>query len=104
MLKRVKAMRDNTKEGFFGSIPYSFTTSSVRSRCEVSFCLSLLSNYGAWNKTKKNVLHAFGAKCMCYILLDVIQLQGQIVYNIVFDVIHLQGQIVYNIVFCVSSK
>ena len=92
-------MRDNTKEGFFGSIPYSFATSSMRSRCEVSFCLSLLSNQGAWNKTKKNVLHAFGAKCMCYILLDVVQLQGKIVYNIVFDVIQLQGLILYQMLF-----
>ena len=32
VLKRIKSLRENTKEGCFGSIPYSFMTSSMRSR------------------------------------------------------------------------
>ena len=32
VLKRIKSLRENTKEGCFGSITYSFMTSSMRSR------------------------------------------------------------------------
>ena len=87
MLKRVKSMRDNTKEGCFGSVPYSFATSAMRSRSEVSFCLSLLTKKGAWKNRKEcitcflgdlPVLHPFRCKTGA----------GPIVYNIVFDVIH----------------
>ena len=76
MLKRVKSMRDNTKEGCFGSVPYSFSTSAMRSRSEVSFCVSLLKKKGAWKKTEKNVLRAFWAIFLYYILFDVRQEQG----------------------------
>ena len=42
VLKRIKAMRDNTKEGIFSSIPYSFMTASLRSRYAFSFSFSVV--------------------------------------------------------------
>ena len=42
MAKRIKSMRDSTKEGIFGSIPYSFMTASFRSRYTSSFIVSVV--------------------------------------------------------------
>ena len=42
MAKCIKSMRENTKEGIFGSVPYSFMTASLRSRYTFSFILSVV--------------------------------------------------------------
>ena len=41
VLKRIKSLRENTKAGCFGSIPYSFMTSSMRSRYMQMLCPAL---------------------------------------------------------------
>ena len=42
MAKRIKSIRDSTKEGIFGSIPYSFMTASLRSRYTSSFLVAVV--------------------------------------------------------------
>ena len=40
MGKRIKCLRESSKEGIFGCIPYSFMTASLRSRYNSSLILS----------------------------------------------------------------
>ena len=42
MAKHIKCMRDNTKEGIFGTVPYSFMTASLRSRETSSLLVSVV--------------------------------------------------------------
>ena len=39
VLKRLRTVRERTKEGLFGSVPYSFMSSALRARYTVLFCL-----------------------------------------------------------------
>ena len=39
MLKRLRTVRERTKEGLFGSVPYSFMSSALRARYTVLFGL-----------------------------------------------------------------
>ena len=48
MAKRIKSMRDNTNEGIFGSIPYSFMTESSRSRYTFSFIFFVVRAFKTW--------------------------------------------------------
>ena len=92
VLKRVKSMRENTKEGCFGNVPYSFATAAVRSREEVSFCFSFVTKRSAWTTFRKKCITCFFANLPVLHQFRCNTLAGPIVYNIVFDVIHFKGQ------------
>ena len=47
VLKRLRSVRERTKEGLFGNVPYSFMTSSLRTRYTGMFSLYLL-NQSCW--------------------------------------------------------
>ena len=121
MAKCIKSMRENTKEGIFGSVPYSFMTASLRSRYTFSFILSvvpavvvsfldLLKVYYmffgekslffgcVWLKVyniKKDVIHFWGH--FVYHRFRCFTLCWPFLYNIVFDVIRFWG------LFCITS-
>ena len=42
MGKRIKCLRESSKEGIFGSIPYSYMTASLRSRLTSSLSVSVV--------------------------------------------------------------
>ena len=59
MAKRIKSMRDSTKEGIFGSIPYSFMTASFRSRSTSCFIVSVVRAFYFSFLPIESVLHVF---------------------------------------------
>ena len=62
-MKRIVALRDSTKEGCFGSIPYSFMTASMRARYTfIFYCPGLREVDFAFCGTVKSLLH------VCYLI------------------------------------